>query len=282
VLIPANARAAPSQNRGVANHVSLPAKEPPVHLALTILAAIVPALLLLWYFYARDVHREPRRIVLTTFLLGLVATVPVIMVELRLNNWYVATHSTLTESGSFIRNPLLYALFKAFIVAALVEEFFKFLVLRFYSARRAAFDEPMDGIVYGATASLGFALFENVLYVVGGGWQVALMRAFTAVPLHAALGAILGYYVGQSKFGRVKRGMVLRGLFYAWLLHGLYDFALFALTGLAKSGSSLGEVLATPLAGLALGVLLFGVIRTIVLVRRLRTQQLAALHPSIA
>jgi RsiW-degrading membrane proteinase PrsW (M82 family) len=48
--------------------------------------------------------------------------------------------------------------------------------------------------------SMGFAAFENILYVFQGGFKVALLRAFTAIPAHATFGVIMGYYMGKSKF----------------------------------------------------------------------------------
>jgi RsiW-degrading membrane proteinase PrsW (M82 family) len=241
----------------------LPGKESSVPVAVSALAAVLPALLLLWYFYTRDVHPEPRGVVLTTFLLGVAAVVPILMVAMPLELW------------TPISDPLWYSLFTAFVIAALIEEFFKFLVVVFYCARHPAFDEPMDGIVYGATASLGFATLENILYVVSGGWQVAILRAFMAVPGHAATGAILGYYVGQWKFGPVKQGMLLRGFLYAWLLHGLYDFPLLYLGKLEEEGISFSETKSVLLVGMAFSVLLFQVFWAIGLVRYLRAQQLA-------
>ena len=86
-------------------------------------------------------------------------------------------------------------------VKPIPEETFKYLVLTRYSARHRAFDEPMDGIVYGAVASLGFAALENLLYVGSGDLGTAVARAATAVPGHAFTGAIMGYYVGQARFG---------------------------------------------------------------------------------
>ena len=56
------------------------------------------------------------------------------------------------------------------------------------------FDELMDGIVYGAVASLGFATLENIMYCIDGGLSVVAIRALTAVPAHASFGAIMGYY----------------------------------------------------------------------------------------
>jgi RsiW-degrading membrane proteinase PrsW (M82 family) len=253
-----------------------------VHVALSALAAVVPALLLLWYFYKRDVYPEPRRVVLTTFLLGVGSVVPILLVAVPLDYWYKGASLAAAETGTGLANPLLYSLFMAFISAALIEEAFKFLVVISYSARDPAFDEPMDGIVYGATASLGFAMLENILYVLSFGWQVAILRAFTAVPGHAALGAIAGYYIGQAKFGKVRHGMLVRGFLYVWLLHGLYDFPLLYLGRLEEVGMPASDNTSVLLVGMALAVFLFEVIWALILVRRLRAEQLAGKSPAQA
>ena len=90
-------------------------------------------------------------------------------------------------SSAFLENPLMIGFVNAFFGASIPEESFKYLVLTRYAMRRSSFDEPMDGLVYGVAASLGFATFENILYVSGGGLGVAVLRALTAVPLHATL-----------------------------------------------------------------------------------------------
>ena len=62
-------------------------------------------------------------------------------------------------------NDLSRRLYSSFLTAAWVEELLKFLVLYFIVLRRSEFNEPMDGIVYGVTVSLGFATYENYSYV---------------------------------------------------------------------------------------------------------------------
>lgn len=74
---------------------------------------------------------------------------------------------------------------KAFFVVALIEEFSKYIIVRYYNQPRKWFNEPFDGIIYAVMVSMGFAAFENILYVLQGGFEVALLRAFTAIPAHA-------------------------------------------------------------------------------------------------
>jgi RsiW-degrading membrane proteinase PrsW (M82 family) len=130
----------------------------------------------------------------------------------------------------FNPDSLAVIFFKAFIVAGLVEEFLKLTVVRLTVYRTNAFDEVMDGIVYAVAAGLGFACMENVLYVLGRPLSVALIRAFTAVPLHALASGLMGYAVGRAKFAASaaqERSWMRRGLAVAVLVHGLYNWLLF-------------------------------------------------------
>ncbi len=233
--------------------------------AFVALSAVVPSLLLMWYFHRRDVFREPARDLWTVFALGFLIVLPVLAVARPLEPYIDA-----------ISEPLRYGLASAFFQAAIPEEVFKFLVLGL-AARRAAFDEPMDGVIYGVAASLGFATLENIVYVANSGFAVALTRAFTAVPSHAFLGAIMGYYVGLATFDRHRRGALL-GLALAIpiLLHGLYDWPLLAAARV--SGEGAGErPLILALLSIAPLVVVAAWILSLRLSRRLRIAQLERL-----
>ena len=104
-------------------------------------------------------------------------------------------------------NVINNALLGGFFAGGLVEEVLKFLVLYFYILREKAFDEPMDGIVYGTVVSLGFATLENYDYVYRLSEyyelqpiDVAYVRSYTAIPLHALCGVIMGFYFGMYTF----------------------------------------------------------------------------------
>ena len=89
--------------------------------------------------------------------------------------------------------------------------------------------------------SMGFATFENILYVAESGVQTAWLRMFTAVPMHAAFAVIMGYYMGVQKFFG-KKNYALIGLLLASLLHGVYDFVLMH-PGLDEGTSIMGFLL---------------------------------------
>ncbi|MCP4292286.1 MAG: PrsW family intramembrane metalloprotease [bacterium] len=187
-------------------------------LILLILAAVIPSLILMIWFHKRDANPEPQAVLWKTAGLGVLAAIPVVAVVLFYNNRIEA-----------IESPLWYGLMSAFFSAAIPEEFFKFIVLYFYAARLRDFDEPMDGVVYGVAASLGFATIENILYVTQSGFGVAILRAFTSVPAHALFGAVMGVFVGKARFpGERSRFFLFQALAWPTILHGLYDFPLMA------------------------------------------------------
>ncbi|UCF98842.1 MAG: PrsW family intramembrane metalloprotease [Spirochaetaceae bacterium] len=192
------------------------------NLVISFLLAAAPALLLLRYYYRQDRERpEPKGLVVRIFLFGIVATFVAIPLELLMSVF----------QRLFTDFPLLTALFKAFVVAALVEEYLKLTIVRLFAYRNRNFDEIMDGVVYAVVASLGFACMENILYVLGGTIWTALTRAVTAIPLHATASGLMGYYVGRAKFApspQMERASINKGLRIAIFIHGTYDFLLFS------------------------------------------------------
>ena len=181
--------------------------------------AIIPSILLVRYFYLKDVNKpEPVGLIIKIFLAGFICTIPVVFIE------------TIVDAivQSFDFTLLIYIFFQAFIVAGLCEETMKLMVIKLFVYNNKYFNERMDGIVYTIVASLGFACLENIMYVSDGGLPIALIRSFTAVPLHAFCSGIMGYYIGKAKFSKTNsKEYILKGLIYAILIHGSYNFVLF-------------------------------------------------------
>ncbi|MCK5116766.1 MAG: PrsW family intramembrane metalloprotease [Candidatus Aegiribacteria sp.] len=195
-----------------------------MNLAISLTLAIVPALIIVIYLCRKDRAKpEPKGSIIRIFLLGLLSTLPAIFIELGVDELRV------------LLNPyyrILYPVFKAFIVAGLVEESLKLFIVKKYAFRKKCFDEVMDGIVYTVVAGMGFACMENVLYVLGSGITVGILRAFTSIPMHASVSVIMGYWIGMAKFSK-NRGsrskLILKGFLLAVLFHGLYDLCIFAI-----------------------------------------------------
>jgi RsiW-degrading membrane proteinase PrsW (M82 family) len=239
-------------------------------LVITALAALIPSALLAWYFHSRDHRPEPARAIWGSFGLGVLAIVPVLLVD-----WPIMA------AVGRIGSPGATGVAEAFLVAAIPEEFFKFAVLFWFVRRRRWFDEPMDGMVYGVIVSLGFATLENLLYSLQGGLGVALMRALLSVPGHAFWGAIMGYFVALAHFGPPgeRRRRIGQALFWPMLLHGVYDAPVLALKRYAEGRPPSEEVqtILVSLLAVSVATIVVSVVVGVRLVRRMRQAQRVAL-----
>ncbi len=188
-------------------------------------AAVLPAAFLLYRVYKMDnIEKEPWSILRKLLLWGALSGIPAALVESLLTG----VVQNLLQEGT-----LLYNFVFGFIVAALVEESFKFFFLYKFTFKSPAFNYRFDGVVYAVFVSMGFAILENVLYVFQGGLGVALSRALLALPLHAACGVYMGIAYGQQKVNSLYKsasfGSVARAcLPVPILIHGFYDSCAFS------------------------------------------------------
>lgn len=181
--------------------------------------AIAPAMIIILYIYFKDkFEKEPIQFLLKNFLLGAFVSVLITLILSAILNKVFP----ITDAKSILQQFI-----KAFVVVALVEEFSKYIIVKFYAQKNKEFNEPFDGIVYAVMVSMGFAALENVLYVFQYGVSTGIVRAFTAVPAHASFGILMGYYMGKAKFSNNRIKYNLLGLFVATVFHGAYDFFLF-------------------------------------------------------
>ncbi len=156
-------------------------------------AAVAPALLILWLVIAAGERPGPPIKVWTAFLLG-AASISLLGVA----------RAPFAKILAAPENPwVTQALHSIFGVAA-PEEIVKILVIVAVSTRHRAFAAPMDTVVYGAAAGLGFAAYENLAYLVQHPemWRsLAALRSVLTVPFHGALGIIAGAYLALGRSG---------------------------------------------------------------------------------
>ena len=163
---------------------------------------------------------EPAGQIFRVFLLGALVTIPLMLITGNLTNW---------GEESLTLSPVLMILFCSFLIDGLFEESAKCVIFRLgvYNARH--FNQLRDGFIYGMTLGLGFAFSENILYGflspnVWSGTNLILLRGLTTTLIHFLAGGIIGYYWGLVKFNpKHSRYLFLRGLLWAFLLHGLYN-----------------------------------------------------------
>ncbi|MBQ1423255.1 MAG: PrsW family intramembrane metalloprotease [Lachnospiraceae bacterium] len=189
---------------------------------ILIAAAVIPAIMLLNYIRKADrLEAEPPALIRRLVLLGLGATVLAALTE-SLGSAFL---SYVFSEGTLIHDLLMY-----FIVVAVSEEGFKYLLMKKAPWNHPAFNCVFDGVVYAVAISLGFALWENIGYVMQFGFGTAIVRAVTAVPGHASFGVFMGALYGAAKraslYGDEVTSKKLRSqaVLLPVILHGLYDF----------------------------------------------------------
>ncbi|MFY4775956.1 glutamic-type intramembrane protease PrsW [Metabacillus sp. RGM 3146] len=180
-----------------------------------ITAGIAPGLALLCYFYLKDqLDREPLYMVIRSFIFGMLIVFPIMFIQYVLNSEKILTSSVM---NNFLANGFL-------------EEFVKWFILMITIYQHTHFDEHYDGIVYGASVSLGFATLENIFYLFSNGLGYAFGRALLPVSSHALFGVIMGYYIGKGKFSfsNLKYRYLSLSFLVPFFLHGSYDYILSA------------------------------------------------------
>ncbi len=184
-----------------------------------VLMGFAPGLFWLWYFRRKDdLEPEPKLLVLRVFLLGCLSAFLVLFLR--------PTYGGLVPDATGWQREVV----DAFVVTALFEELAKVAAFLVGAYFHSELDEPLDGIIYGIAAALGFASVENVVYLFRmEDASVVVVRAFTATLGHVAFTGSIGFFFGLAKFTRPARRCVLMiaGLGIGILFHGAYDVFLF-------------------------------------------------------
>jgi len=204
------------------------------NIIIYIIFGLLPSLIWLFYYLRKDLHPEPKSMVLKIFLWGALITIPVFFVQIGF-----ASLLDKIDINSTVRNLIYW-----FLIIAFSEEFFKYLVIRIKVLNSPNLDEPLDIMLYMVVVALGFAALENVLYLfapmgpisfnalMSRTLIIALIRFVGATFLHTLCSAVIGYAIAISLCDRKNRLLeVALGVIVAVSLHGLYNFSIMTLGG---------------------------------------------------
>jgi RsiW-degrading membrane proteinase PrsW (M82 family) len=152
-------------------------------------AALLPAVVLMIYVYRLDrVEKEPSSLLWKLVLGGVLAGLCSILLEFIFKPNFSGNPS---GTGPILMDALL---------TGVIEEGMKFYFLKKFSWKHPAFNYRFDGLVYAVFVSLGFAAFENILYIfVYGGLSLAISRGLLSIPGHMSFAVFMGIYYGRAK-----------------------------------------------------------------------------------
>ena len=198
-----------------------------------VIIGFLPSLIWLSIFLTKDPRPEPKYLIIKVFLFGVIIAPVVVMLE--------AIISGVSRNG-FISSAALF-----FTLAAFIEEYMKYWVVKVSVVSKPDFDEPHDSIIYMITAALGFAAMENILIafkIYPEGFAATLgiisLRFIGATLLHALSSGIVGYFLGLAWFFyHFKKQIVAFGLVLASLAHLTFNYMIFLNPSAAMPGNTL-------------------------------------------
>ena len=187
-----------------------------------IAAAVIPAIFLMIRVYKSDkLEKESPYLIWNLIRAGILSALLALVEERVLS--VILDMTVAPESPLY--NIILY-----FGIVAYAEESSKYILMKKETWKNPEFNCQFDGVVYAVFVSLGFALWENISYVLTYGFGTAIVRAVTAIPGHACFGVFMGVFYGISRRlynrGETTASKIMRVLAVVIpaLLHGIYDY----------------------------------------------------------
>lgn len=192
------------------------------NIVLSIIISVLPVVVLCKYIYDQDKYKEPKYLLIKLFVIGMITIIPTIIIELFLQKVFTVHTDNII---SFFINTL--------ISVAIVEELSKWIVVKSVAYNNKEFDHIYDIIVYSVFTSLGFALIENIIYVLNTNIGIGIFRAIVSIPIHACCGIIMGYFLGKAKVSDItlsnrRNRHLIFSLLVPTITHTLYDTLLFS------------------------------------------------------
>ncbi len=181
------------------------------------LGGILPAVLWLIFWLREDrSHPEPRRLIVLTFIGGMMA----VLVALALENIV----ELLVNRGTTL----------SILLWAFIEEACKLGAATFIALRLKDNDEPVDAMIYLITAALGFAALENALFLleplgdgnIAGGLITGNLRFIGSSLLHVTASGAIGIFAAYAFCELRLRKNILIGIGFilAVVLHTFFNF----------------------------------------------------------
>lgn len=207
-------------------------------LALYVSFGVLPSFAWLFYYLQKDLHPEPKRMIVKVFIFGALSTIPVFLLEISLS-WLLNKFQSVSPIPF---SPFFFNIVKWFIVIALIEEVLKYLIVKLAVFKSHELDEPLDIMLYMVVGALGFAALENILYlfspvgamtfgtIIQTTATISFIRFIGATFLHTLCSALIGYFWAWSLLEPHKRKILLVcGIFLAVFSHGFYNFSIMTL-----------------------------------------------------
>lgn len=201
---------------------------PTVILLYAAVAGLIPAIIWLGLILFEDrEHPEPRKRLVFSFGAGMLGVILVLPYQLIAKEFI---------EPFFLGGSLIVLIAFQYGVFAFLEEIMKFALTYVFALRTRDIDEPLDEIVYLAAVALGFAAFENSLFLlsplldgeIGTAFLITNVRFVGATLVHLVSAIIIGVFMANAfyKPKRTRIMMALCGVVIASIFHMMYNIFL--------------------------------------------------------
>lgn len=187
-----------------------------------IFLTFLPPVVWLLFYLREDRHPEPRFLLILVFIGGISSAIIAVIVELVL----IGQEGIFSGSIDMAKNAYVF-----FLVIGLVEEYVKYLPIKFLVLRRPAFDEPVDAMIYMMTSAMGFAALENTLFIlpifhqnIFSGLEIVANRFLGANLLHVLSSGIVGFFLARAFFSPRRHHFIALGVLLAAILHAGFNY----------------------------------------------------------
>ncbi|MBX2866688.1 PrsW family intramembrane metalloprotease [Candidatus Kaiserbacteria bacterium] len=186
------------------------------------LGGVIPAFFWLWFWLREDkLHPEPRRLVIRTFVAGMLLVPVALFLQ-----WYA--NAQFSETTSIF----------AWVV---IEEVLKYGGALVVVLWHCHVDEPIDYIIYMITIALGFSALENALFIftpisagdISDFLLTGNFRFLGATLLHVLSSGTIGVAMALAYYKKdaMKILFATLGLFIAIVLHAIFNFFIIKSSG---------------------------------------------------
>ena len=188
----------------------------PKTILFAILGGAIPAILWLWFWlYQEDREQpEPIMLIIISFVMGGIMVLVAMWLE-------KSTMSIIKDNTTQI------------VIWAAIEELLKMAGVSFIIFGNRIIRTPIDYPVYFITTALGFAAFENVLYLITPlktsgslvGMLTGNLRFLGSTLLHSIASGMIGSALGLSFYiQRFRLTYLFVGIIFAIMLHSVFNF----------------------------------------------------------
>ncbi|MCD4735090.1 MAG: PrsW family intramembrane metalloprotease [Bacteroidales bacterium] len=178
---------------------------------------LFPCLIWMFFFYLQDRKEpEPFPYLLFAFVIGAAMSALI---------WLPLKNIVLNLSG-WMYNDLTTFVLVSFLLYGGSLAIITFVLLKHVFQRMKEFDEPVDGMVYGAFIGTGYAFTESFDYLAQHDTFTLFPLVFTIsanILIFSSSGSLTGYYIGKIKFTGKKIAIrSLQAVLFSMIAVGIY------------------------------------------------------------